>query len=276
MLTARSASSYPSTTGLGLTYTDARARAVARQNLEEAQARLATHGLVTTGEVGEASPVEAVGTVLEREGSQAFDALIVSTWRSSPPRTSWRRHVIRDRLLLRRGSVVSPSSAGLRLWRLLARTRRAVLSPIQQDGADAMSLVQALEASPRFRRDGPMGRIFHPGKISYRELSPTNSLHVLVGGGGVSAHVDDVCPLRCADDGSAHYSWTPVIRHNAAGMVADLGRRLRGLHGQERCNLVCESVWVDDDGIADLVAAAGSSPSEPSPSEGTRCDEHQP
>lgn len=65
--------------GLGLTYTDARARAVARQNLEEAQARFATHGLVTTGEVGEASPVEAVGTVLEREGSQAFDAVIVST-----------------------------------------------------------------------------------------------------------------------------------------------------------------------------------------------------
>lgn len=84
-----------------------------------------------------------------------------------------------------------------------------------------------------------MGRIFHPRKIS--------------------AHVDEVCPLRSNDDGSAHYSWAPVTRHNAAGMVADLGRRLRGLHGQERCNLVCEAVWVDDEGIADLVAAAGGS-----------------
>ncbi len=65
--------------GLGLTYTDTRARAVARQNLEEAQARFAAAGLTTTGEVGEASPVEAVATVLEREGSDAFDAVIVST-----------------------------------------------------------------------------------------------------------------------------------------------------------------------------------------------------
>ncbi len=65
--------------GLGLTYTDTRARAVARQNLEEARGRFAAHGLTTTGEVGEASPVEAVGTVLEREGVGAFDAVIVST-----------------------------------------------------------------------------------------------------------------------------------------------------------------------------------------------------
>ncbi len=43
-------------------------------------------------------------------------------------------------------------------------------------------------------------------------------------------------------------------------MVADLGRRLRGVHGQERCNLECEAVWVDDEGIADLVNAAGGSP----------------
>ncbi len=65
--------------GLGLTYTDTRARAVARRNLEEAQARFAATGLVTTGEVGEASPVEAAATVLEREGTEAFDAVIVST-----------------------------------------------------------------------------------------------------------------------------------------------------------------------------------------------------
>ena len=65
--------------GLGLTYTDTRARAVARQNLAEAQARFATHGLATTGEIGEASPVDAEGTVLEREGPDAYDAVIVST-----------------------------------------------------------------------------------------------------------------------------------------------------------------------------------------------------
>lgn len=65
--------------GLGLTYTDARARAAARHSLEEAQTRFAASGLVTTGEVGEASPVEAVATVLEREGAEAFDTVLVST-----------------------------------------------------------------------------------------------------------------------------------------------------------------------------------------------------
>ena len=65
--------------GLGLTYTEAKARAVARQTLEEALSRFATGGLATTGEVGEASPIEAVATVLERDGVEAFDAVIVST-----------------------------------------------------------------------------------------------------------------------------------------------------------------------------------------------------
>jgi len=65
--------------GLGLTYTDARSRAVAHQSLIAATSRFTAAGLVTTGEVGEASPVEAVATVLEREGSHAFDAILVST-----------------------------------------------------------------------------------------------------------------------------------------------------------------------------------------------------
>ena len=65
--------------GLGLTYTDTKARAVARQSLEEAMARFSAAGLVTTGEVGDASPVEAVATVLERDGVAGFDTVIVST-----------------------------------------------------------------------------------------------------------------------------------------------------------------------------------------------------
>ena len=157
----------------------------------------------------------------------------------------------------------SHSSPWRRPWRLLARTRRPVLSPIPRDGLEASTLIDALESSDRFRRDGRLGRIFHPGKISYREVAPTNSLHVLVGGGRVSAHVDDVSPLRCEPDGSSRYSWVPVLRHNVAGMAADFGRRLHGVHGQQRCNLVCETVWVDGEGIAELVASAGSSPSAP-------------
>ena len=127
----------------------------------------------------------------------------------------------------------------------------------------ATSLIRALEASTRFRRDGRLGRIFHPGKVYYREVSATNSLHVILGGGRVSAHVDDVSPLRCRSDGTAGYSWSPVLRHNLAGMLADVGRRLKGVRGQERCNLTCEAVWVDDEGIAGLIAAAGPTSSAP-------------
>ncbi len=154
--------------------------------------------------------------------------------------------------------MASTAATGRSVGRLLARWRQTALPPVQEDGEAAPKLIEALEASTRFRRDGRLGRIFHPGKVSYREVSPTNSLHVIVGGGRISAHVDDVSPLRCASDGSARYSWVPVVRHNIAGMAADAGRRVRGLHGQERCNLECETVWVDDEGIAGLIAAAGS------------------
>jgi len=65
--------------GLGLTYTDAGSRAAARHSLSEAQARFAGRGLAITGEVGEASPVEAAAAVLEREGVGAFDGILVST-----------------------------------------------------------------------------------------------------------------------------------------------------------------------------------------------------
>ena len=166
------------------------------------------------------------------------------------------------------GSTLAPRA---RLERLLSRCRETVLPPVEEDGEAAAKLIEALDASTRFRRDGRLGRIFHPGKVSYRELSPTNSLHVIVGGGRISAHLDDVSPLRCNPDGSAHYSWVPVVRHNIAGMLADAGRRSRGLHGQERCNLECETVWVDDQGIAGLVAAAGSPP----PAQ-TCCDDDHP
>ena len=65
--------------GLGLTYTDTRSRAAATHALAEAQERFAAHGVTTTGEVGEASPVEAAATLLERDGPDAFDVVIVST-----------------------------------------------------------------------------------------------------------------------------------------------------------------------------------------------------
>ncbi len=119
--------------------------------------------------------------------------------------------------------------------------------------ADPLGLIRALDASERFHRDSRLGSIFHPGKVSYRETSPTNSLHILIDGNHVSAHVDEVSPLKCNPDGSARYAWGPVVAHNLAGLLADLGRRVRGRHGEQRCGLECELVWVDDE-FAGLVA----------------------
>lgn len=108
-------------------------------------------------------------------------------------------------------------------------------------------LLKALEANRRFRRDSVLGGIFHPGKISYRELSPTDSLHILIDGEGVSAHVDDVSPLRLRPDGSSRYAWGRVVAHNLLVVMGDAARRLRGVHGAQRCDLRCEVEWIDDD-----------------------------
>jgi len=119
---------------------------------------------------------------------------------------------------------------------------------------DPLPLIRALEASDRFRRDTGLGAIYHPGKISFREMAPKNSLHILIDGGHVSAHVDEVCPVICRPGGVARYSLPRVVAHNLALVGADIGRRLRGRGGQQRCNLDCEMVWVDDDQVEGLVA----------------------
>jgi len=96
--------------------------------------------------------------------------------------------------------------------------------------------------------------MFHPGRISFREISPEDSLHIIIDGNRVSAHVDEVSPLKEELGGAVGYSWTRVVAHNLSGCFADLGRRLHGRHGDQRCSLGCEIVWVDDDQIADLAA----------------------
>ncbi len=108
-------------------------------------------------------------------------------------------------------------------------------------------LLAALEVDPRFRRDSLLGGIFHLGRISYREISPTDSLHVVVRGDRVSAHVDAVSPLVVRADGTTRYAWGRVLAHNLLVLVTDVTRRVRGLHGLQRCNLRCEAeVEVED------------------------------
>src|SRR5262245_41812653 len=65
--------------GSGLTWTEGQVRADAARHLEEARARFTAHGLPVTGEVGGASPVDAVTDVLRRHGRETYDGIIVST-----------------------------------------------------------------------------------------------------------------------------------------------------------------------------------------------------
>ena len=128
--------------------------------------------------------------------------------------------------------------------------------------ADPAGLIRALEASGKFCRDTRLGGLFHPGEISFRESAPTNSLHVTIVGNRVRAHVDEVSPLDCESGGARRYSPRRVLIHNLAVLVEDLGRRVRGLRGQERCTLECEAVWFDDEAEPETPGPSGPSERE--------------
>ncbi len=128
--------------------------------------------------------------------------------------------------------------------------RRQPLAP--QDEADLVAadpgtLLRALENNDRFRRDTGLGAIYHPGKLSFREVRPTDSMHIIIDGDRISAHIDDISPFKCRADGTARYSLSRIVAHNLAGMSADLLRLVRGGLGRQRCKLECERVWVDDE-----------------------------
>ena len=123
------------------------------------------------------------------------------------------------------------------------------------EGPDHHTVFAGLSETGRFFQDSRIGRIFHPGKLSLREVCDKDSLHVSVGAGNrVSVHVDRYSPLAARmQDNRIRYSPVRVVVHNA-GVVADLVvstvRRRRGL---QRCELECGRVWVDDDGVVEIV-----------------------
>lgn len=96
--------------------------------------------------------------------------------------------------------------------------------------ADPDTLLRELEESGRFRRDTRLGRLFHRGKVSLREVSPTHSLHITVGKGNrVSAHVDRYSPLATSQpEQAARYALHRVAAHNVAGIAGDVARLLPG------------------------------------------------
>ena len=109
--------------------------------------------------------------------------------------------------------------------------------------SDPVALLRHLVASGRFHQDSGFGRIFHPGKASFRENLPTDSLHVLVQGDRLAAHVDRVSPLGIRPDGPSRYSLRRAAAHNVAGALEDAVRVLRGRQGDHRSRLDCQWLW---------------------------------
>ena len=108
---------------------------------------------------------------------------------------------------------------------------------------DPVALLRHLVASGRFHQDSGFGRIFHPGKASFRENLPTDSLHVLVEGDRLAAHVDRVSPLGIRPEGPSRYSLRRAAAHNVAWAVEDAVRVLRGRQGDHRSRLDCQWMW---------------------------------
>lgn len=64
--------------GTGMTWTEGRDRAVARQRMEEARALMIDAGLTVTGEVGSDDPADSVIEVIRRHRPTAYAGIIVS------------------------------------------------------------------------------------------------------------------------------------------------------------------------------------------------------
>ncbi len=164
----------------------------------------------------------------------------------STPRSPVRRTRSHDPLVERAVELddgVRPEPAGdhagaPNLQALLENQGGGAEAPEADD--DPVGLLRMLEEGGRFHRDRWLGRIFHPGKVSFRETRPDNSLHVTVDGNRMSAHVDRVSPLDLKAERVSRYSLLRVAAHNVSGMAGDLVRLLRGRQGDHRCELDCQ------------------------------------
>lgn len=104
-----------------------------------------------------------------------------------------------------------------------------------------------LDANGQFHRDTALGRIFHPGSVSFREISAKDSLHISVlPGNRLSVHVDRLSPLVVRAD-RCRYSAARVVAHNLAVAAEVLLGLVTGRMDRPRCELDCELVWVPDE-----------------------------
>lgn len=111
----------------------------------------------------------------------------------------------------------------------------------------SIALFNELDADGRFHRDNALGRLFHPGAVSYRQVSTTDSLHVSVRPDNrVSVHIDRVSPLLVRM-GRCRYSVSRAVVHNVVHLVECVGRLVRRERGRHACHLDCEIVWIPDE-----------------------------
>ncbi|MEA2274355.1 MAG: hypothetical protein QOI98_3063, partial [Solirubrobacteraceae bacterium] len=128
--------------------------------------------------------------------------------------------------------------------------------------SDPVALLHHLDVSGHVHRDSRIGRIFHPGRVSLRENVATDSLHIVVEGNHLKAHVDGVSPLAVDSEDRSRYSARRAVAHNLAGMAGDLVWLLRGRQGDHSCVLDCEWIAADaasaEPELLDPTAAAWS------------------
>lgn len=138
----------------------------------------------------------------------------------------------------------------------MAADQHDTLTSDATDGArsvptdDPIGLVRELEASERFVRDTGLGRVLHPGKgkVSFRQAVREDSLHIIIDGDHVSAHIDRLSPLAFDKHGNAHYSLrravryslTRILAHNLTTMADATWSLVSPHHRDHRRKLFCE------------------------------------
>jgi predicted small metal-binding protein len=104
------------------------------------------------------------------------------------------------------------------------------------------SLFADLDRIGPFHRDSAVGRIFHPGTASFREITPNDSLHIAVSADNrVSVHVDRLSPLAVRPGRECRYSFVRAVAHNVVHLADVVGRRWHGRGAARRCDLECEA-----------------------------------
>ena len=102
-------------------------------------------------------------------------------------------------------------------------------------------LFTELDERGRFHRDTALGRVFHPGTVSYREITTNDSLHITVSPENrVSVHVDRLSPLAVRPGRPCRYSFLRAVAHNVVYVAEAIALLCRRRPVQQRCDLDCE------------------------------------